>query len=158
MRKTMVLLVVLLMGGSVWAGVPSDSTLRTIRGEVLAIQERVQTANGGEMDQLTVRCRRGVEYRLELQAGEGKKFQVGDPVWARAAVPQTEGAPLHVAAIQNQRTGERLGVGTGDRLHRRLRDGSCDGSPDRMRQRLHEPGTGGGSGSGGFRGGRGGRR
>lgn len=162
MKKAMALLVVVFMGGLVWAGAPVQSALRTIRGDVLAIQERVQTANGGEVDQLTVRCRRGIEYRLELQAGEGKKFQIGDPVWARAAVPQTAGAPLQVAAIQNHRTGERLGQaagsGTWDRLHRRLRDGSCDGTPDRIRQRLHEPGTGGGRGAGGQCGGRGGRR
>lgn len=111
-------------------GRAADGT-RGIRGEVVSVD------SSGE--NVTVRCRGGVEYKLALgpETGAGQ-FRVGDPVRARINADAAQGNVHRVQWMQNPGTGQRFGAGSAgvavkkqDRT--RLRDGSGDGTPDRDR-------------------------
>jgi uncharacterized membrane protein YgcG len=121
-----------------------------VRGQVVEVREHVATASAGAATEIRVRTRDQESVWLRLGTPESMhgKFQVGDRV--RARYVKGDGAAL-VTDVRNGSTGERL----------RLRDRDCtsvDG-PDRLRtrDRIHEPGTGGGNGGGGRQGGNGNR-
>ncbi len=145
-----------LAAGAATAG--NDSPPTTAKGEVIAVHQQIRTANGGTFTELTLRTRQQQEMRLRLgpEAAAAYGVAVGDAIRVRlmAGGPQ-DGAYL-VRTMKNQRTGQLDTLRTldGDLLQtrdqKRLRDGTGDGTPDRIRQRdrVHEPGTGGGNGGG----------
>lgn len=144
----------------------------TFEGEVVQVQERVRTENGGEQHQIVVRTRAGEQLRFELGAAgtcDGC-VQVGDQVRVRTqsrseaspAAPGPGGEPAQVA--------RQLAVGRTDSIYTfrnrggeaippRVRSGASrtpggtqggTGDLDRLRSRdrLCDPGTGGGTGAG----------
>lgn len=144
----------------------------TVEGQVVQVQERVRTENGGERQELMIRTREGQMLRLHLGepgACEGC-LQVGDQVRVRTMAQGAEGEPRQVRRMSVERTGTDYtfcnragepiptrartlgGQGAGDQD--RVRD------RDRDRDRVQDPGarSGGAGGRGGGRGGNGGGR
>ena len=144
----------------------------TYEGQVVQVQERVRTENGAEQHQILVRTRAGEQLRFELGAAgtcDGC-VQVGDQVRVRTqsrseaspAAPGPGGEPAQVA--------RQLAVGRTDSIYTfrnrggeaippRVRSGASrapGGTPGgagdldrlRSRDRLCDPGTGGGTGAG----------
>jgi len=154
-----------------------------VEGQVVQVQERVRTENGGELQQITVRTRQGTEMQLRLGAAGSCPdcVRVGDQIRARTMAGAQAGQAQEVRRMRVERTrseygfrrrsGDLLaspvpgnGAGDRDRDRTRARDGSGDGVPDRdrlrTRDRIHDPAVAGrcaAGAPGGGRGGRGGR-
>ncbi len=138
-------------------------------GEVIQVQERVRTANGGERDELRIRTREGEELRLHLGAAGACAgcVQVGDQVRIRTTRRTSEGEALQVRRMAVRRTGQEHAFcdrsgrpiatesrasawrGAGDR-------GAGDQDRLRDRDRIHDPGSGRAGAGGGPRAGGGG--
>lgn len=136
----------------------------TVQGEVIQVQERVRTQNGGEEHQLTIRTREGEEFRLHLGAAGACQgcVQVGDQVRVRTTTRASEGQGQQVRQMAVDRTGNsytfrnRSGQPIPTQVHSRggsagvgAGSGAGDMDRDRDRDRIHAPGTGGGTGAGG---------
>ena len=134
-----------------------------VKGHVIQVEERVRTANGGEFDRLTIRTRNGEEMRLHLGQGGACEgcYQVGDRVRARVHAGDSSGGARGVESIRVRRGGEMRGYVNADgRMvpQRSSRSGGGAGNGDRLRDRQHEPGSGGCPGCGSGQRGGGGRR
>jgi len=150
---------------------PPSASAGTHEGQVVQVQERVQLANGGERQQITVRTREGEELRLHLGAPGACPdcVAVGDQVRVRTTRASSDGAyqvrRMEVDRTQQQhtfcnRSGELVptqsrayggggnGRGGGDR------QGAGDMDRTRDRDRIHAP-AGSQAGSGSRGGGRG---
>lgn len=129
----------------------SAAGTRNVRGEVVAIDQRV-AGETGDVDRVRVRCDRGAEFQLELEAGAAAPLTLGDRVWARVGDANGNGEVYRVRAMRNLRTGEAYapGTGAGAQDRQRLRDGSEGGNA--WRHGPEGPGCCPGSGSGKGRG------
>ena len=132
-----------------------------IEGTVVKVQQRVRTENGAEFTELQIRTRE--QQMMQLRLGETGScvdcVREGDQVRARLMGGDAQGEPQRVRSMKVRRTGQSLDFRSesGDLVQTR------DQQRLRSRDRIHEPGTGGGSGegrrgSGGGAGGGGGRR
>lgn len=82
-----------------------DGSSRSIRGQVVSVD------SSGE--RLTVRCRGGIEYQLQLGPDTGAgQFKVGDPVRARINAAAGQGAAHRVQWLENRETRQRYGAGS----------------------------------------------
>lgn len=140
----------------------------TYKGEVIQVQERVRSENGGEQQQLTIRTREREELRLDLGAAGACAgcVQVGDQVRVRTTARSAQGQALEVRNMQVERTNSSYTFRTrsGQQIPTQVRTrggGNAPGGPGgrgdldrtRDRDRTHAPGTGGGSGAGNRHGG-----
>ena len=82
-----------------------------VKGHVIQVEERVRTANGGELDRLTIRTRNGEELRLNLGQGGACEgcYQVGDRIRAKVHAGDGSGAGLGVRSAKVKRAGEMRG-------------------------------------------------
>ena len=82
----------------------------TVKGEVIQVQQKVRTENGGEFDQIRIRTRQGEE--MNLRVGNGGSCngcaQVGDRIRARVRTEGT-GQIGQVQQMRLQRGGHRYG-------------------------------------------------
>lgn len=117
-----------------------------VKGEVIKVEQQVKTANGGEFDRLTIRTRQGEEMQLHLGrdgACDGC-FQQGDRIRARVQSADGTGSGYQVQSMKVRRGGEMYGyVNAGGQLvQERGGRGTGGGNGDRVRDRIHEPGSG----------------
>lgn len=129
---------------------------------MVAVHERVRTANQGEYSEITVRTQNREELRLRLgPASDGAPLcAVGDRVRARLVAGGPADGAFLARRMQNRSTGaevryrHRDGTLLAEQTRLRARDGSGDGVPDRARDRDRasrpdrDRGAGRGSGSG----------
>lgn len=139
------------------------------QGQVVQVQERVETQNGGERQQITVRTREGEELRFHLGAPGSCAdcIAVGDEVRVRTTARASSDGALQARQMRversNQeytfckRTGELVPVQSRSYAGRGGGQGATDRTRDRDRDQIHAPGTGrAGAGNGTRAGGNGG--
>lgn len=152
------LLLFALMAASAVAG----KQYSKVKGHVVKVEQHVRTANGGEYDRLTIRTRQGEMMQLHLGQGGACDgcFQQGDRVRARVAAGDGSNGPRGVQSMKVRRGNEMYGYvnANGKMVQHHGGHGLGTGSGDRVRDRIHEPGSGDCPGcSAGHRSGAGGR-
>lgn len=141
----------------------------TYEGEVIQVQERARTANGGERDELRIRTRNGEELRLHLGAAGACPgcLEVGDQVRVRTTRRASASEALQVRRMAVQRTGQEHTFcdRSGRPMATESRASAWRGAGDRVagdrdrlrdRDRIHDPGSGRAGAGGGPRAGGGG--
>jgi hypothetical protein len=159
--KLAAILAVVLVALGVQAPAAHDDAPGVVEGEVVRLMQ--QTSNQGELDALQIRTRQGESMQLLLgEAGSSAgRVQEGDRIRARLSNAEPDGEAYRVRSMKVRRTGERLQYrdAAGEMLQTqardRFRDGTGTATQRRIhnRDRIHEPGTGGGTGGHGHRGG-----
>jgi hypothetical protein len=133
--------VAITLAGAMIAG--GVALAETVAGEVVAVTQSVQTANEGEVQEITLHTRQGENLRLRLgRAGWCDEcIRVGERVRAQtmARAGSESNAPLRVRQLVNESRGTKLRIRSrqgqlldavdGDRDRARRRDGSCGGGP-----------------------------
>ena len=121
----------------------------TVKGEVVQVQQRLRTANDGEVDQLRVRTRQGEELRLQLgRAGSCPGcVQVGDQIRARVRTG-ADGQPAQVQSMKVRRNRAMYGycLESGDLIRQQDRTRARDGSGAGNRSQQQWQGGKGGNG------------
>jgi len=144
----------------------------TCEGQVVQVQERVRTENGGEQHQITVRTREGEQLRFQLGAAGSCDgcVQVGDQVRVRTMSRSQAGQAEQGPQGGQAQVARQLAVNRTDRVYTfrnrageaippRVRSGAGRASTtspggvgdldrQRDRDRIHDPGNGGGAGAG----------
>ena len=154
---------VLLVSALVATPASAGGRYSKVKGHVIKVEQRVNTANGGEYDRLTIRTRQGEEMQLHLGQGGACDgcFQEGDRIRARVGAADGSGGPREVRSMKVRRGGEMHGYvhANGTMVRERSGPGGGGGGGVRLRSRTHEPGSGSCAGRGtGQRGGGAGRR
>lgn len=123
-----------------------------VKGHVVKVEQQVRTANGGEYDRLTIRTRNGEELQLHLGRGGACEgcFQAGDQIRARVQSTDGSGGPRGIQSMRVRRDGQMHGyTNAGGRMVQDSSRGRAGaGGGDRVRDRVHEPGSAGCSGCG----------
>ncbi|MCP4200658.1 MAG: hypothetical protein GY769_01830 [bacterium] len=119
-----------------------------VKGQVVTVEQRVMTTNGGEHDRLTIRTRDGEQIRLNLGKGGACEgcYRAGDQVRARIHSTGEPGAPREFKSMEIRRDGKSFGRTNANGEMIRNSGKGRPSAGDRVRDRVHEPGSAGCSG------------
>lgn len=116
-----------------------------VKGQVVKVEQRVMTANGGEHDRLTIRTRNGEQIQLNLGKGGACDgcYRAGDQVRARIHSTGEPGAPREFKSMEIRRDGKPFGRTNANGEMTRSSGNGQASTGDRVRDRVHEPGSAG---------------